>query len=490
MAGFGALGADAGADPFEFFAEEALPAAFGLFGDLLADGFGFEVGGVIAGVGIAAAVGELDDAGGDDVEEIAVVGDEDDGAGEIAEELLQPEDGFGVEVVGRLVQEEQVGLGGEGAAEGDAAFLASGQGSDEGVEGRGGEVRGGGVDAGLEFPAVGGLDLVEEDGQLAVGALAGFVASEPIDEVGGARLDVLADGEGALELEFLGQVADAEAAAPGDIAGIGVLVSGEDAEEAGFAAAVAADEADLFAGSDGEGDGLEQTLVAIGQGDVVGGEQGWAGHIHGQSRGEKLPAGQEQPEAEKDQGSAKHALQPGGRAGSAEGPRAALREERVGREDHQVDGDRGAEEEGELERDGAMGLDELGQKRGHEEQGFGVGELDEESLEEEASVGGGEDGGRVGRSGRRSEGGDDDARAEVKEVEGAQEAEGAEGGGRGCQEGAEPQGDADEEHGAAGLDAEDAGEAGAEAMACGLCHRAQHGGPRGEGREGPGRQVE
>jgi hypothetical protein len=50
VAGFGAAGFDAGADPFEFFAEEALAAAFGLFGDLAADGFGFEVCGVVSGV--------------------------------------------------------------------------------------------------------------------------------------------------------------------------------------------------------------------------------------------------------------------------------------------------------------------------------------------------------------------------------------------------------------------------------------------------------
>ena len=133
MARLGALGADAGADPIEFLAQEALAAAFGLVGDLLADGFGFEVGGVIPGMGKAPAIGELDDARGDDIEEIAVVGDEDDGAGEFAEEFLEPEDGFGVEVVGGFVQQEEVGLGGQRAAEGDAAFFAAGERADEAI---------------------------------------------------------------------------------------------------------------------------------------------------------------------------------------------------------------------------------------------------------------------------------------------------------------------------------------------------------------------
>ena len=45
------------------------------------------------------------------VEEVAVVGDGDDGAGEAHEELLQPFHRLGVEVVGRLVEQQHVGLG-------------------------------------------------------------------------------------------------------------------------------------------------------------------------------------------------------------------------------------------------------------------------------------------------------------------------------------------------------------------------------------------
>ena len=43
-----------------------------------------------------------------DVEKIAVVGDEEEAAGEIGEELLQPRARFDVEVVRRLVEEQDI----------------------------------------------------------------------------------------------------------------------------------------------------------------------------------------------------------------------------------------------------------------------------------------------------------------------------------------------------------------------------------------------
>ena len=55
------------------------------------------------------------------------MGDGDDGAGEVVQVALQPGDGFGVEVVGRFVQKQHVRVGEEQAAEGNAAFFATGE---------------------------------------------------------------------------------------------------------------------------------------------------------------------------------------------------------------------------------------------------------------------------------------------------------------------------------------------------------------------------
>ena len=62
---------------------------------------------------------------GDVVEEVAVVGDDEDRALVVDQVLLQPGDGLGVEVVGRLVEQQHVGRLEQQLAERDAALLAA-----------------------------------------------------------------------------------------------------------------------------------------------------------------------------------------------------------------------------------------------------------------------------------------------------------------------------------------------------------------------------
>ena len=62
------------------------------------------------------------------VEEVAVVADDDAGEGGVGEELFEPGDAFEIEVVGGLVEEEQVGLADEFAGDGEAALPAAGEG--------------------------------------------------------------------------------------------------------------------------------------------------------------------------------------------------------------------------------------------------------------------------------------------------------------------------------------------------------------------------
>ncbi len=79
---------------------------------------------------------ELEDPAGDVVEEVAVVGDDQDGAGIIAQMAFQPVHALGVEMVGRLVEQQQVGLIEQQPAERDAAALAARELGDVGVVGR------------------------------------------------------------------------------------------------------------------------------------------------------------------------------------------------------------------------------------------------------------------------------------------------------------------------------------------------------------------
>ena len=53
--------------------------------------------------------------------------DGDHGAGKLLQELLEPLDALGIEVVGRLVEQQHVGLRQQQPAQRDAALLAAGQ---------------------------------------------------------------------------------------------------------------------------------------------------------------------------------------------------------------------------------------------------------------------------------------------------------------------------------------------------------------------------
>ena len=81
--------------------------------------------GIIALVGNAAAAIEFQNPAGDIVEEVAVVGDDQDRAGIVAQMAFEPVDGLGVEMVGRLVEQQQFRLLQQQFAQRDAALLAA-----------------------------------------------------------------------------------------------------------------------------------------------------------------------------------------------------------------------------------------------------------------------------------------------------------------------------------------------------------------------------
>jgi hypothetical protein len=88
------------------------------------------------------------------------VGDRHDGARVLLQEPLQPIDRLGVEVVGGLVEEQEVGVGQQEAAQGDAPSLAARQRGDGRVVGRAAEGVHGDLDVAVEVPRVGRVHLV------------------------------------------------------------------------------------------------------------------------------------------------------------------------------------------------------------------------------------------------------------------------------------------------------------------------------------------
>ena len=86
-------------------------------------------------VAAEAAAIELDDAGRDMVQEHPVMGDHDHGAAKVADQALEPQDAVDVQVIGRLVQQQQIRLAHQRAGQRDALHAAAGQAADRHVSG-------------------------------------------------------------------------------------------------------------------------------------------------------------------------------------------------------------------------------------------------------------------------------------------------------------------------------------------------------------------
>ena len=273
--GFRLPGARRGGDPFLLARERALVrlllAAFLLEPLLLL----LQPGRVIALVGNAAAAVELENPAGDVVEEIAVVGDDQDGARIVAQMAFEPHHRLGVEMVGRLVEQQQVGLLQQQPAQRDAPPLAAGEFRHVGVIGRAAQRVHRLIDLGIEIPQPLGLDLVLQLGHL-VGGLVGIVGRQLVVAVEDRllRRDALHD---VLAHRFCRHRAAAPAAGsrrarprrPG-LAGEFVVEPGHDAQQRRLAGAVDAEHADLGVGIERQVDVLQNLPVArIGLGQTL-----------------------------------------------------------------------------------------------------------------------------------------------------------------------------------------------------------------------------
>src|ERR1035441_8810248 len=124
--GLGGLGAEAVDEGFQLLDAVLLVGVGGkkLRAPLL---FQYLVAGIAAGVNVEAFVPELDDFAHGDVEEVAVVGNQHVRVRVGGEILFQPVAGFQVEVVGGLVEEQQVGFLQEKFGQRDAHLPAAGE---------------------------------------------------------------------------------------------------------------------------------------------------------------------------------------------------------------------------------------------------------------------------------------------------------------------------------------------------------------------------
>ena len=229
-------------------------------------------------------------------EQLGVMADDDEAAAVRGQERPQPGDRVGVEVVGRLVEQEgggtrraatpAVGRGEQDPGQLDPAALTARQRRDLLAEHPLGEPEVGADARGVAFrrvPAERGEPLLDAP----VLAHRPFVL-RPVDQLGHRRLRLLhlaehlveaARGQDAVlggdrEVAFAGvlrQVADR--AGPADRASVRLALAGEDPHGGGLARAVAADEADAVAGLHAQGCVGQQDARPGPQFEVGGGDQ-------------------------------------------------------------------------------------------------------------------------------------------------------------------------------------------------------------------------
>ena len=202
----------------------------------------------------------------DGLEQLDVVADDDEPAAVAGEEAAQPGDRVGVEVVGRLVEQQRLGVGEQDAGQLDAAALAAGEGAQRLGEHAVGQAQVGADAGGV---ALGGVPA--HGGELVLEPAVAAHRLVPLGVVGrlghgDLRLDELvpqdvepAAGQhpvagGDVEVaaaRVLRQVADL--ADDVDLAGVRDALPGQRGEGGGLAGAVAPDQADPVAGLHAEG---------------------------------------------------------------------------------------------------------------------------------------------------------------------------------------------------------------------------------------------
>ena len=156
----------------------------------------------------------------------------------------QPGDALDVEVVGRLVQHQQVGAGDQGRGQRDPAALAAGEPVGRACPGRSGQ---------------------PEPGQhLADRGVAGPLVHLAVPRPGPRRGRSRRGGS-----VRWSTYADPEAAGAGDPAGVRRLLAGEEAQQRGLAAAVAADHAGPLARADAERDAVQHDRGRVRLGHVL-----------------------------------------------------------------------------------------------------------------------------------------------------------------------------------------------------------------------------
>ena len=203
------------------------------------------------------------------VQQVAIVAHHQQRVAEALQVLGEPQHRLEIEMVGRLVEDQEVGIAEQRSRQRHAHAPAAGElaaGPRLGgvVEAQAMQDRGGprrcrrradfvepGMDVGQPQSVVAGLGFGQQRGALDVGGQHGV---EHGDAAAG---------------RVLRHRADAVSAAQADAAAVGLDVALDQAQQGRFAGAVAADQADLPAVGHGRGGAIEQHALAVAEGEVI-----------------------------------------------------------------------------------------------------------------------------------------------------------------------------------------------------------------------------
>ncbi len=244
VARLGAAGAGHSAHPVKLFAVKVVGA--GNVGILCGDALSafVEIVLVVAGVGIEVFAVEFKDRLAHVVEEVAVVRHHEQSLRGTLQIALEPFYHGEVEVVGRLVKHEQVGLSHQHVRQGHAFELSARKFVDGLRKIRDIEFRQDLLGAQLKVPCVAPLHFVEERGQarVALGGEALLVVADKLREFAGPLKTGVDDGCSGFEHGRLFKDGDGGVAAHDDAALFVVLSAGENLQQGAFACAVVGDE--------------------------------------------------------------------------------------------------------------------------------------------------------------------------------------------------------------------------------------------------------
>ena len=233
---------------------------------------------------------DLTDPLGHVVKEVTVVGDGQDGTWVRLEVALQPVDGLGVQVVGGLVEEQQVRLLDEELAQGDATTLTTGEHVDRGVAGRALQGIHRLLEAGVDVPGVGVVELGLQLAHLGhegveVGVRVGHLGRnllEPCElrlDVADGLLDVLANRLVLGERGLLEQDPDCGSLGEVGVTVVRLVEPSHQLEHRRLTSAVRSDNTNLGAREERQRDIVENNLVTHRLSDVVHGVDE-LGHRH------------------------------------------------------------------------------------------------------------------------------------------------------------------------------------------------------------------